>query len=328
LGSGTSLLAINKETGELAWSYKTDGAIESRPAVAGDKVICTSWDTHVYCLNRFTGGKIWFWGYQSSMYYAPGAGWPVIMNDLVFVVDPSKQMTCLSLADGSEQWKSSNPQVWDSIGKNEKHTQVYIRSLDGKLYAFAPSSDRDLLWSAPAEFGFDAKPSMPFGKMGAVFAGGSSGNMVAVSQATGEIKWMYHTAHTLVNSVTPKDGVSAFMTCLDGTVAYITGDPSLDIKTSKTPDFENLLLPAYPNPFNNMTTIQYTLKSAQKISIHIYDLLGKEIMSKSRIHNQPGHYHYTWQAVNDSEKNLASGLYIVKLEGQGFIDQKKILYLK
>ncbi len=327
-GAGNDLIAVNKETGDLAWSYSTNGVIESRPAISGDKIVCTSWDTKVYCLDRHTGSRKWSWGYQSSMYYSPGAGWPVIMNDLIFIVDPSKQMTCLNLNSGTVEWTSTKTQVWDSIGKNEKNTQVYVRSLDGKLYAFAPSEEREVLWSAPAQFGFDAKPSMPFGKQGAVFAGGSSGNVVAVRQTTGEVKWIYHTAHTLVNSVTPKDGVSAFMTCLDGTVAYITGDPALDVETGKVPEYENLLLPAYPNPFNNVTTIRYTLKNPQKVSIHVYDILGKEIMKKDKVHNTPGQHQFTWNAVNRGRENLASGLYIVRLEGDGFTDQKKMLFLK
>jgi outer membrane protein assembly factor BamB/predicted phosphohydrolase len=328
LGSGTNLLAIKKETGELAWTFKTSGAIESRPAVSGDKLICTSWDTYVYCVNRYTGEKLWSWSHQGSMYYAPGAGWPVIMNGLVFVVDPSKNMSCLSLEEGSLQWQSDSPNVWDSIGKNEKNTQVYIRGLDGSLYAFAPSSERETLWSVPAEFGFDAKPSMPFGKQGAVFAGGSSGNVVAVSQLSGERKWIYHTAEALVNSVTPMNGVSAFITCLDGTVAYIVGDPALDVKSSGVPGYENLLLPCYPNPFNNTTTIQYTLKSAQKVSFFIYDLLGNEIMKKEQLHTAPGHYQFSWNALSNGNKQLASGLYMIRMKGDDFSHQKKMLFLK
>jgi len=327
-GSGTNLIAVNNQTGELSWTFTTGGAIESRPAIDGDKIVCTSWDTKVYCLNRYTGSKKWQWGHQSSMYYSPGAGWPVIMNDLVFVVDPKKYMSCINLNTGAMEWQSDTPNVWDSIGKNEKGTQVYIRGLDGKLYAFNPSSTREELWSAPTEFGFDAKPSMPFGKLGAVFAGGSSGNLVCVSQATGDLKWIYHTAHTLVNSVTPKDGVSAYISCLDGTVAFIQGDPALDIKSEIVPDYENLLLPSYPNPFNNVTTIHYTLKNAQKVSVHIYDLLGKEVMKKIQEHNTPGHYSFQWNALNEEQKNLASGMYIVKLQGDSFTDQKKMLFLK
>ena len=328
LGAGTNLLAVNKETGELVWKYETNGAIESKPAVSGNKIICTSWDTNVYCLDRFSGSKVWSWNYQGSMYYAPGAGWPVIINNLVFVVDPAKNMSCLSLDDGSLQWQSAEPNVWDSIGKNEKNNQVYVRGLDGNLYAFEPTNERTVIWSVAAQFGFDAKPSMPFGKMGAVFAGGSSGNLVSASQLDGKMKWIYHTGSALVNSVTPKDGVSAFITSLDGTVAYITGDPALDIETGIVPEFENILLPSYPNPFNNTTTIQYTLKSAQKISIHVYDILGNEIMKKSEVHNAPGLYKFTWNAVDENNKNLSSGMYLLRLEGESFTDQKKMLFLK
>ncbi len=328
LGAGNELLAINKKKGELSWSFSTGGMIESRPAIAGDKIVCTAWDTKVYCINRLTGEENWNWGYQSSMYYAPGAGWPVIMNDLVFVVDPSKQMSCLSLSNGHEQWTSKETLVWDSIGKNEKNSQVYVRSLDGNLYAFEPTAERNVLWKAPAEFGFDAKPSMPFGKLGAVFAGGSSGNVVSVSQATGNVKWIYHTANTLVNSVTPKDGVSAYMTCLDGTVAYITGDPALDMDAQLDPGYRNLLLPNYPNPFNNKTTIQYTLKQPQRVSIAVYDILGKEIMKTRKQHERAGYYSFTWNAFNKNQEELASGLYIVRLKGEAFTDQKKVLFLK
>ncbi|MBN2282224.1 MAG: PQQ-binding-like beta-propeller repeat protein [Candidatus Marinimicrobia bacterium] len=327
-GSGTSLIALSGTTGKRMWSFAVNDAVEARPVVSGDRIVFTSWDTKVYCLDRFTGTKKWHWSHQSSMYYAPGAGWPVIMNGYVYVVDPKKYMSCINLETGALEWQSDNPNVWDSIGKNEEDTQVYIRALDGKLYAFKPSGTRELLWSVPANFGFDAKPSMPFGKRGSVFAGGSSGNLISVSQVTGELKWIYHTANTLVNSVTPRDGVSAYITCLDGTAAFIQGDPSLDIESGKIQQPENMLLPSYPNPFNNTTTIRYTLKEPQKVTIYIYDLLGKQVMKRNCAHQTSGYYSFQWHGVNEQDEGLASGLYLLRLEGNSFIDQKKLLFLK
>ena len=51
--------AIDAWSGELIWSYPTQGTIESSPAVVNGKVSIGSDDGYVYCLDAYNGRLLW-----------------------------------------------------------------------------------------------------------------------------------------------------------------------------------------------------------------------------------------------------------------------------
>jgi len=82
------------------------------------------------------------------------------------------------------------------------------------------------------------------------------------------------------------------------------------------------LLPAYPNPFNPSTTIRYRLAAAQMVSITIYNVLGKKLVSLlDGEQKEAGEHKLLFDA-----SNYPSGIYFVFLntDGQSFI-QKALL---
>ena len=68
------------------------------------------------------------------------------------------------------------------------------------------------------------------------------------------------------------------------------------------------LMPAFPNPFNPNTTIQYNVKNSESIFLEVIDVSGRvvEILLDDII--EPGNHEITWNARNQS-----SGIYFVKL---------------
>jgi hypothetical protein len=64
----------------------------------------------------------------------------------------------------------------------------------------------------------------------------------------------------------------------------------------------------YPNPFNPTTTITYQLSGNSKVSLKIYDLLGREIANLADEQQEAG-YH---QAIFNV-RHLASGMYVYQL---------------
>ncbi len=73
------------------------------------------------------------------------------------------------------------------------------------------------------------------------------------------------------------------------------------------------LYPSHPNPFNNSTTIKYSLEKTGLVSLKIYDLLGKEVRSLINNMQQPGAYKLIWDGKNNSGQIIASGTYLLKL---------------
>ncbi len=64
----------------------------------------------------------------------------------------------------------------------------------------------------------------------------------------------------------------------------------------------------YPNPFNPVTNIKYDLPNDNFVTIKIYDLLGRELMSLVNEFKQAGSYTVTFDAAN-----YPSGVYYYKI---------------
>jgi hypothetical protein len=84
----------------------------------------------------------------------------------------------------------------------------------------------------------------------------------------------------------------------------------------------------YPNPFNPTSMINFDLPKDSKVSLKVYDLLGRVVATLAD--NQE--YEAGTQQVQFNAGNLASGMYFYRLtaqsEGKTFKDVKKMLLLK
>ena len=79
----------------------------------------------------------------------------------------------------------------------------------------------------------------------------------------------------------------------------------------------------YPNPFNPATTITFDLPVKSSVSLIVYDILGKEVMRLAA-----GEYEAGTHKVQADFSNLASGIYLYRLDAGSFNDVKKMLLLK
>lgn len=79
----------------------------------------------------------------------------------------------------------------------------------------------------------------------------------------------------------------------------------------------------YPNPFNPSTNIQYDLPFDNFVTIKIYDVLGKEIMTLVNEFKQAGSY-----IASFNGSNLPSGIYYYKINAGNFDQVRKMILLK
>lgn len=82
---------------------------------------------------------------------------------------------------------------------------------------------------------------------------------------------------------------------------------------------EYALLQNYPNPFNPMTVISYQIPRPGMVTLKIYDLLGKEKKTLVQEHMPAGKHEVAFDAGE-----LASGFYIYRVQGNGFVSSKKM----
>jgi hypothetical protein len=80
----------------------------------------------------------------------------------------------------------------------------------------------------------------------------------------------------------------------------------------------------FPNPFNPKSVIKYSIPKSSIVTVKIYDMQGKEIaVLLNNEYKTPGRYAIEFDGVN-----LASGVYIYRLEAGDFVSTKKMVLVK
>jgi hypothetical protein len=103
-----------------------------------------------------------------------------------------------------------------------------------------------------------------------------------------------------------------------GKITSVNEETNLNIQN------EFRLAQNYPNPFNPETTISYSLAEAGRITLEVFDLLGRKEAAIINNEAQSSGYHQ----VTFNAENLPSGVYIYKLKAGNHIYTKKMLLLK
>jgi hypothetical protein len=85
----------------------------------------------------------------------------------------------------------------------------------------------------------------------------------------------------------------------------------------------------YPNPFNPSTVISYQLPNDSKVTLKLYDVLGKEITTLVNEYKGAGKYSVEFSAGScGNAANLPSGIYFYELRANDFVTSKKMILLK
>ena len=80
---------------------------------------------------------------------------------------------------------------------------------------------------------------------------------------------------------------------------------------------------AYPNPFNPTTTLSFALPIESEVSLTIYNLQGREVISLVDQNMDAGYHSVVWNA--DAH---ASGVYFVKMVAGEYISTQKLMLVK
>lgn len=104
--------------------------------------------------------------------------------------------------------------------------------------------------------------------------------------------------------------------------AYEFQSPGLILYSDDINDY--LLDQNYPNPFNPNTIINYRVKHQGIVTIKVYDVLGREIITLVNEEKPAGIYSVTFSA----DGGYASGIYFYQMKARNFIQTKKMILLK
>jgi hypothetical protein len=84
----------------------------------------------------------------------------------------------------------------------------------------------------------------------------------------------------------------------------------------------------YPNPFNPSTRIEFSVPKQSRVTLKIYDVIGREIAVLMNDVRSAGRYSAEWNGRDQFGHPAASGIYFYSLSSGQYVQTKKMVLLK
>ena len=113
-------------------------------------------------------------------------------------------------------------------------------------------------------------------------------------------------------------------------IKLVSYDPSTDLTNRDVDDLPERfeLSNNFPNPFNPVTQISYSLPTVMNVQLIIYDVLGNEVKKLVQSEQSAGTYRVQWDGTNDLESKVNSGVYFYTIIAGEYIQTRKMMLLK
>jgi beta-glucanase (GH16 family) len=95
------------------------------------------------------------------------------------------------------------------------------------------------------------------------------------------------------------------------------------------PVVSSVLHPCFPNPFNPVTTISFDLYESASVNLAIYDVAGKlvrELITGEA--KDAGRHEVIWNGRDDSGRIASAGIYLYKLDADGYSETRRMALIK
>ena len=212
--------------------------------------------------------------------------------------------------------------VWD--GNNEQWLQEIINldSYSGQVIDIAFRSNDDGNWASGV-----ALDNIRLGVTPKWIATTDSGYVhyletspINISVNTNNLEFGYYESKILVENIITgqKDSVK---------VELSVEEVNVNIDQSNIPSIFSLTQ-NYPNPFNPNTQIGYALPKEEYVTLLIFDLLGREVITLVDEVQSPGYRTINWNGMDNLGNNSGAGMYFYHLTAGHFSQTKKMVLLK
>jgi uncharacterized protein (TIGR02145 family) len=146
------------------------------------------------------------------------------------------------------------------------------------------------------------------------------------TELEGDNRWAWR--WLLYNSSIAERG---YCSKVDGWAVRCIKDAGTGVDDSKNenqiPD-KMKLLQNYPNPFNPSTVISYRLSVFSNVKLTIYNLLGQKIKTLVNSFQNAGEHSLVWDATDETNNPVSSGMYFYKLETNEMSLLKKMILVR
>jgi outer membrane protein assembly factor BamB len=181
--SDTGLYALNRQTGEQLWAYKTTSPIWlASPLIFNGKVYFGDLDGNFYAVDTQTHEKVWSINVNRAVYWNAAAD-----NDTLYFT-ASSGLYAVDANTGEQRWQVSKGADWAPLAVD--NGVVYAGNLNHQFYALDGKTGQEL-WTFKDTPIDRANWSAPAIADGVVYAGNRTGYMYALDGKTGNQVWKF-----------------------------------------------------------------------------------------------------------------------------------------
>jgi flagellar hook assembly protein FlgD len=114
---------------------------------------------------------------------------------------------------------------------------------------------------------------------------------------------------------------------------YLHWRPGLDVEDGGHPTAELIperfaLSQNWPNPFNPMTTIEYSLPERSGVHLAIYSVEGRRIRTLVDGPIDAGHWLTAWDGKDENGAEVSSGVYVCRFVAESYSETRKMILLR
>jgi len=170
--------------------------------------------------------------------------------------------------------------------------------------------------------------AMYFANVNTGWIGGytSTGNSNIARTTNGGLNWSYQNmgGTQIINGLCFADAMTGWAVGFNGVIMKTTtsGVTSVQNIPSEIPSSFSLSQ-NFPNPFNPMCNVQFSMSNAGNVKLVVYDVQGREVQTLVNERLQAGTYETSFDG-----SALNSGVYFYKLITDGFTETKRMILIK
>ncbi|MCK4510881.1 T9SS type A sorting domain-containing protein, partial [bacterium] len=284
----------------IAWLNTASGGNECNLLITGNdwgkEVVATLNDSQA------------FYGTWLASEYVRNAVGSVTVDSVPSIKEVPGGWTFMDHADGEAILRGACPQLhyYDVVNHNSgiggSETVLRYEDMGGAFHGAGCAYTHQTMGYQTVNLGF----GMEYMADGTV--GGGSGNYTA--------EGYYHI------------GVEDRVNLMGNIMAYFGQTPS-GPGTGIDEGIKNQLSHAYPNPFNPVTRIAYSVKDAGPVTISVYNVAGRIVRTLLDTEVEAGAKGFVvWNGANDGGERCASGVYFYRIAAPGFMESRKMIMLK
>ena len=331
---GTGNIWIGGNLGPLTKFYDGEWTVYSSYGIPGPAIsIATDASNNVW-IGTQNAGLTKFDGTSSTVYSTSNSGLP--HNEVRSIIVDKNGKIWAGTAEGVVIFDGSNWTVYNTSNSNLPHNNIFALAIDndnnvwvGTLGGLAKFSSTG--WTVYNQ----TNSGLPANRVNCIvidgidnkWIGTTAGGVATYDGSTWTIfnesnsQLPYNSVYALALETNGNKWIGTY----GGLAVYREGGVvSVEEILESIPN-EFMLLQNYPNPFNPETIIGYQVPVGADVSLKVYDVSGKKVITLVNQFQNAGRYNVIFGNIGSE---LSSGVYFYTLQAGNFKETKKMLLLR